>query len=40
LGAFDEACDVQGTCVPNVIVGILKPDCVGHLFLLHSKELK
>lgn len=38
--SIDETCDVQGRCVANVIVGILKPDCVGHSFLLHSEELE
>ncbi|KAL4152655.1 hypothetical protein QTP88_000488 [Uroleucon formosanum] len=37
--SVDETCDVQGRCVANVIVGILKPDYVGHSFLLHSEEL-
>jgi len=32
-----ETCDVQGRCVANVMVGILKPDYVGHSFLLHSE---
>ncbi|KAL4123377.1 hypothetical protein QTP88_015573 [Uroleucon formosanum] len=37
--SVDETCDVQGRCVANVIVGILKPDYVGHSFLLRSEEL-
>jgi hypothetical protein len=38
--SVDETCDVQGRCVANYIVGILKSDCVGHSFLLHSEELE
>jgi len=37
--SIDETCDVEGRFIANVIVGILKPDCPGHMFLLHSEEL-
>ncbi|KAE9536601.1 hypothetical protein AGLY_007003 [Aphis glycines] len=38
--SIDETCDVQGRCVANVIVGILKSDCISRSFLLHSEELE
>jgi len=37
--SIDETCDVEGRFIANVIVGILKPDCPGRMFLLHSEEL-
>lgn len=35
--SIDETCDVEGRFIANVIVGILKPDCPGRMFLLHSE---
>lgn len=37
--SIDETCDVEGRFIANVIVGILKPDCPGHMFLLYSEKL-
>ncbi|KAL4141628.1 hypothetical protein QTP88_004236 [Uroleucon formosanum] len=37
--SIDETCDVKGRFIANVIVGILRPDCPGRIFLLHSEQL-
>uniref|UniRef100_A0A2S2Q8L0 DUF659 domain-containing protein n=1 Tax=Sipha flava TaxID=143950 RepID=A0A2S2Q8L0_9HEMI len=37
--SIEEICDVEGRFIANVIVGVLRPDCPGHIFLLHSEEL-
>ncbi|KAL4143890.1 hypothetical protein QTP88_006144 [Uroleucon formosanum] len=37
--SIDETCDVEGRFIANVIVGILRPDCPGRIFLLHSEQL-
>lgn len=37
--SIDETCDIEGRFIANVIVGILRPDCPGRIFLLHSEEL-
>ena len=36
---IDKSCDVEGRFIANVMVGILRPDCPGRMFLLHSEEL-
>ncbi|KAL4089926.1 hypothetical protein QTP88_024859 [Uroleucon formosanum] len=37
--SIDETCDVEGRFIANVVVGILRPDCPGRIFLLHSEQL-
>ncbi|KAE9521868.1 hypothetical protein AGLY_017750 [Aphis glycines] len=37
--SINETCDVEGRFIANVIVGILRPDCPGRIFLLHSEQL-
>lgn len=37
--SIDETCDVEGRFIANVIVGVLRPDCPGRIFLLHSEQL-
>jgi hypothetical protein len=36
---IDETCDVEGRFIANVVVGVLKTDSTGNIFLLHSEEL-
>jgi len=37
--SIEETCDVEGRFIADVTVGILRPDCPGHMFLPHSEEL-
>lgn len=37
--SIDETCDVEGRFIVNVVVGVLKTDSPGDIFLLHTEEL-
>lgn len=37
--SIDETCDVEGRYIANVVVGVLKTDSIGNIFLLHSEQL-
>jgi len=36
--SIDETCDVEGRFIANVVVGVLKTDSTGNIFLLHSES--